>query len=326
LGELLDQLIEYWRDLMIVNCTGEEIGDISVPSRHRDALVRQAKAVSLDTILAGLDVLGATKARLRGSNHGRVLMEMALVRLSRLDDLVSLAQLSQWLSPADGRATPNATGGQKVGSQGSQPLDRKTKEEQAAKIEDRGSKAEVTVSARTSDNGVPFNDQSESEISPLPNAKREITEASLEQIWQVVLGELGPMLAGNLRKAESVAISGPKTLVLSFPPRYNHERVYCQESTRMNRIQDTLRKVTGQDWNIRVEGGGEVGSDSNRQAATPEPGVSTYRRQRAEAGQQPLVKRALEKLGAQIVHVDDGFGVGRTESPEQLEIANIEET
>src|SRR5262249_7529043 len=64
---------------------------------HRDALARQAAGLKLDTILAGLDVLNTAKARLRGSGHPRVLMEMALVRLSRLDDLVSLTQLAQWL-------------------------------------------------------------------------------------------------------------------------------------------------------------------------------------------------------------------------------------
>jgi hypothetical protein len=134
------------------------------------------------------------------------------------------------------------------------------------------------------------------------------------------------MLAGNLGKAQDVAISGPKTLVVRFPSRYNHEGDYCQESTRVARIQDALRKVTGQDWIIRVEGTVGEENDPNPQPPGAEPGVSSYRRQRAEAGQEPLVKRALDQLGAQIVHVDDGFGASRTESPEQLETANIEET
>src|SRR6202030_190346 len=67
LGELLDQLIAYWRDLMVVHCAGTEARDLSVPGRHRDTLARQARAMTLDTILAGLDVLSATRARLRNS-------------------------------------------------------------------------------------------------------------------------------------------------------------------------------------------------------------------------------------------------------------------
>jgi DNA polymerase-3 subunit gamma/tau len=103
-GELLDQLLDYWRDLMVVHCAGSEARDLSIASRHRETLSRQAEALKLDTILAGLDILSTTKARLRTSSHGRVLLEMALVRLGRLDDLESLSQLAEWLrAPAGGR-------------------------------------------------------------------------------------------------------------------------------------------------------------------------------------------------------------------------------
>src|SRR5438094_415733 len=161
LGELLDQLIDYWRDLMVVGCAGADYGDISVPPRHRDLLIQQANTIPLDSILAGLDILGATKARLRGSNHGRVLVEMALVRLGRLDDLVSLSQLSQWLNPADGRS--------KTEERRPRLEDRGSKiEDRRSKIEDRGSKAEdrhpVIDSKQEEepaalDNGVPVGDQ-----------------------------------------------------------------------------------------------------------------------------------------------------------------------
>ena len=55
-----------------------------------------------------------TKARLRTGSHDRVLLEMALLRLSRLDDLVSLSQLAQWLKQGDsGPGGPRrASGGQ----------------------------------------------------------------------------------------------------------------------------------------------------------------------------------------------------------------------
>ena len=104
---MLDQLIAYWRDLMVLHCAGGEAKDLSVAPRIATTLAKQAAALKLDTILAALDVLNTTKFRLRGSNHGRVLMEMALVRLGRLDDLVSLAQVAQWLArPARPRRRP----------------------------------------------------------------------------------------------------------------------------------------------------------------------------------------------------------------------------
>src|SRR5262249_31155055 len=36
LGELVDQLIAYWRDLMVLRCAGAEAPDLSVAPRHRE--------------------------------------------------------------------------------------------------------------------------------------------------------------------------------------------------------------------------------------------------------------------------------------------------
>ena len=64
LGELLDQLIDYWRGLMLLNCTAGQIDEFNVAEHHRDTARQQARAMTLDTILAGLDVLTTTKVRL----------------------------------------------------------------------------------------------------------------------------------------------------------------------------------------------------------------------------------------------------------------------
>src|SRR5262249_23746754 len=109
LGELLEQLLDYWRDLMVANSAGPNFPHLNLPPRYRETLARQASALKLDTILAGLEVLATTKLRLRGSSHTRVLLEMALERLSRLDDLVSLSQLAQMLGqPGSGNSHPKS--------------------------------------------------------------------------------------------------------------------------------------------------------------------------------------------------------------------------
>lgn len=114
LGELLDQMIAYWRDLMVVHCAGTEGRDLSVPNRHRETLSTQAKALQLDAILAGLDILSVTKSHLKNSNHGRTLVEMALVRLGRLENLMALPYLVRLLNQqragTGGLAMPAASG------------------------------------------------------------------------------------------------------------------------------------------------------------------------------------------------------------------------
>lgn len=117
------------------------------------------------------------------------------------------------------------------------------------------------------------------------------------------------MLAGRLQKAEPPAISGPNTLVLRFAPGYNTQRDYCQEPASVARVEEALKKVTGQACQFRVEsvGGAAAPAAGDAAEATGTP-PSRYRRQRAEAAQEPLLKRAIDSLGAQIVQVDEGFG------------------
>ncbi len=104
LGELLDQLIEYWRGLMILSCAGSDFRDVNLSEKARETAIRHAQQMTLDTILAGLDILTTTKSRLRGNNYALVLLEMAMIRLIRLEDLLPIAQLTQLLSQAGGNS------------------------------------------------------------------------------------------------------------------------------------------------------------------------------------------------------------------------------
>ena len=97
-GELLDQLVDYWRGLMLAKVAGPDAVDLPGSPELQQKLQSHAVATSLDTVLAGIDVLTTAKARMRGSSHAHVLMEVAVVRLARLEDLLSIGQLVESLT------------------------------------------------------------------------------------------------------------------------------------------------------------------------------------------------------------------------------------
>ncbi len=284
MGELLDQLMGYWRDLLVVRAGAEGL-DLSVPPRHVQTLARQAQALTLDTLLAGLDVLATARAQLRGSAHGRTLVEMALVRLGRLDQLVSLAQLSQWLSqqksaPANGPSTSGPVNG---------PV-------RVAPPEG------VKKNSRAAPDG--------------PTGPVLLTPETLPQVWAQTLQDLkdsglvGATLVPELKKAGIPAISGPNSLVLRFPATYNQAQEFCQDPERLRRVEDLLRKATSRPWTLRVESA--LGPEASREQQRPEeeePAARPSRRSpREEAEKVPLVKRALDVFGATVQRIDDGFG------------------
>jgi DNA polymerase-3 subunit gamma/tau len=273
-GELLDQLMAYWRDLMVANVAGAEAKDLSVPNRHRETLLHQASGLSLDTILAGLEVLNSARTRLRGSNNGRLLVEMALVRLCRLEDLTAVSQLAQLVS--QGLSAAVATPVRPVAPP-------------------EGVKKKLSEP--------PLNGEHKSVIA--------LDSANLAETWPQVLSCLPQMLVAHLAHGLP-AISGPNTLVIRFPIAYNSEKDFCTQPERLSRLEAELGKITGQNWKVRIET--VLNSPADQQPlpvrtapAEAENGLAKARRLREAAESVPLIKRAMEVLGAQVVRVDEHF-------------------
>jgi DNA polymerase-3 subunit gamma/tau len=280
LGELLDQLIEYWRDLMVFNCAAGAAPPLSVTGAQRDALRQQAQQLSLDSILAGLDVLVSAKNRLRMSQHSRVLVEMALVRLSRLDDLVPLGQLAQWLAQG-GTPRPAVAPAPRPAALTAPPEGAKKK---------------------------PLNGASSA--APAAAAVLSLTQEALSAVWGELLTRIGPLLAAELRNKAQPAISGPNTLVIRFPARYNHESARCQEPANASKLEKALCDITGQPCKLRFEAVTEVattGATTAPAVAETETAQARSRRQKNRAEQVPLLKSAIDVLGAQVVQMDDDF-------------------
>jgi DNA polymerase-3 subunit gamma/tau len=300
LGELLEQLIAYWRDLMVVHCAGTEGRDLSVPARFREELSRQAKALSLDTILAGLDVLSATKARLRGTGHGRTLVEMALVRLGRLDNLVPLAQLTQWL----GLPRPEASASPRAATPaGEAPV-------RVAPPEGLKKNAPTSVTEGNGTTGPPA-----------------LTPETLPQVWPQIVRSVGTLLGSYLEKGALPAIFAPNSLVLRFSAEYNQAREHCQAPERLARVEEVLQKQTGKVWVFRVEAAPGTAAPAAIPAAEaqPTPPPRPRRNYRDEAEKEPLIKRAVDVLGAQLVRVEEGFGEGPDPTPDRLPAGAQEE-
>ena len=102
-GQVLDQLMGYYRDVMAVTvgCPAEQMLT-ALPGQYSDAKAL-GERLGVNTLLAAMQVLDQTAARMRVSVHERTLADMAIVRLATLEDLDSLAQ-----AVADLRANPGA--------------------------------------------------------------------------------------------------------------------------------------------------------------------------------------------------------------------------
>jgi DNA polymerase-3 subunit gamma/tau len=279
-GEFVDQLIQYWRDLMLVKYTGADNSTLTTPTRLRPTLIEQAKSVSIDSILAGLDILAAVKFKMRTSGHPRMLIEATVVRLGRLGDLVSIVQLTQHLASGAPAVTARpATSTAQAPSAQPKALERNDIKK---KILD--------------------NPPAEIVEPPTPQP------TSAVEIFNGILELAPPILASYLKQASPPAIIGPKTLAVIFGADYNGAKDYCQSPSSQARLEEFIKRVAGPGWTIRIDSTAREAGGNGPAQARSEDRVPNYKVQRAEAIKHPLVHAAMEKLDATMVEVDDGFG------------------
>lgn len=286
MGELVEQMISFWRDLMVFVSSNQIPPDASIATSQHDRFKNMARAIPLDTVLAGLDVLSLTKMRLKATHQPRIMVEFGLIRLSRLANLIPVQQILQQLQsggiPTVGQ-TPNQQ--QAASPEG---LKKKLINESGGIILPQSEQPEVRLSSE-----------------------------NISSIWPQVIESTGPMLGNELKKSGTPAISGPNALVIEFSRQYNQALEYCSDPARILRIQNALGKITGQSWVVRVASKVVTNPEElvEETPAVVEPVVSKPKVNPKDAAEkEPLVQRALEIFNAQIVRVDVGFGVPPPES------------
>ncbi|MHB1560796.1 MAG: DNA polymerase III subunit gamma/tau, partial [Isosphaeraceae bacterium] len=105
-SEILGGLLDFLRDAMVLALGADSIL-LAVTPRQKPRLQKLIERFPIDSILTALQILDQHRTRLRGSLHGRLLVEMALVRVARLEDLESLDALIDRLASIEGGNPPS---------------------------------------------------------------------------------------------------------------------------------------------------------------------------------------------------------------------------
>src|SRR4029079_19550777 len=280
------QMVGYWRALLIVNCGGPDVHELPLTPSQKEAALEQARQLSLDASLAGLDIWTAVKGRMRDSSHAQVLLEMAVVRLARLDELLSVGTLVTALSQGEVVMGARNVGSARAGAAGIEAAD---------SIKKNG-----PLMRGPGPSGEGSNDE---------EATQTLTESTIPEIWNRLnryLSEKAPILASHLRVASLPAIFGPNSLAIRFSSEYNHAYEACDGEANLRRIEDALKQVTGMPIKVYFE----LVTSSAPGFPAPPP-VAARVPQAADRKKQlmrlPLFRRAGEALGAQIWHVDEDF-------------------
>jgi len=96
-SDLLAGALEFLRDAMVLSVGAEPVL-MAVTPRQKPRLQSIVDRWSIDAILAALQILAEARSRMRSVSHARLLAELALVRVARLENLSDLSNMVQRLT------------------------------------------------------------------------------------------------------------------------------------------------------------------------------------------------------------------------------------
>jgi DNA polymerase-3 subunit gamma/tau len=236
LEALTDQLVGYFRDLMVTACGATDAVFLSIGTDQRTRLAEQANQWGLQTIVAGMQVLAESKGRMQRVTYGRALAELALVRISMLEDLDHLDELIAALKA--GQSPAVITRASSVPAM-PRPSNRETPPDQ--KKNDFELMADKT-------NSPPLLSDRHSPVVPVDSIPKPTIEwkAGCEnELQSAIISRLTDMTGTYLARVAATAIIGPNILEFSFPLNYDSDRKSCDRPEVVARLEAVVSELVG---------------------------------------------------------------------------------
>ncbi len=281
-SQLVEQLFGYLRDCMAAAAGASPETFLYSSPRAADQVSEAGRRLGLETILAAMQVLDHTLARMRYSTQGRVLAELALVRICCLEDLQQLGDLIEQVRGAE----VASSSGVAASSPRRQPA--------AASAPDA-----PPPSAKKNDEPA---DLPAAEPPPRQAATaRDAAPDNPSELWVAAIGQVSGLAAEQAQQYDRIANPAPNRLVVFFKPGYTLAKSICERPDQVARFEAALAQVTGR--RIHVEFA--LAEDEPAMEPSPQTDKPVTPQQRLiDVVERPIVRRAGELFGAHPVRVD----------------------
>ena len=211
-GVMLEQLLGTFRDLLALTagCSAKELIYAS-PSRF-DELKKIANTFGPDRILASMQVLDQTIFRMRYSTQGRILAELAILRLARLGRMEEISALIEQLRSGKlGANVSLSNNAEKKTANGSASI--VTPSSTAANVQ-----AVSSETAQTPSNGA---------IPAQTVDPATLDAGALMRLWRKATESLGLSFSAQAKSVQAVRFIAPNRFSLDFPHDAAAAAKYC---------------------------------------------------------------------------------------------------
>ncbi len=277
-GLLVEQLLGFYRDMMVsaAGCSAELL--LHATPDQWPEVAQLASRLGVENILAVMQILDQTLARLRYSTQGRILAELALVRIATLGDVVELGEVVSQLQ----HGPPPAVENRSTATSPPSPLATEGRKKKGPEL--------ITPLAC----GVSSEQGAAAEIE-FPGVRTPLTAENARNVWLQVVERTPGLVGEHARHFVDAAIRAPNHLAIAFAKEYTLSKSICDTPEQKAHFERVLSQLTGE--RIRLEFVTAGDDRPEREETSPARGKSPIQR-RAEVAQHPLVRRAMELFEA----------------------------
>ena len=271
--QVVDSLIDYMRDLMVVKSTGPESKLLILTGQQRKRAGELAEKFDVAALIYNIATLEKLRWAVKNSDTSRALLEASLLRFALSEHFLNVDELLSQLKPGSGAAV-------------------KKKELRDEAQSHKGTEVQVT-------NNQPRVTSHESQdISMLSNIQ------SIKDNWQSILrlitAKLGPGTGGLLSSAVPSRFDDG-VLTLEFAPSARTQKRMCERNSRLEQIQAVLTEQFSTPVNLKLE----TSAEQQIQAEASVPAPKTGSQKRNELINDPAVKTVLMGLDATITGIEE---------------------
>ncbi|MGY8769811.1 MAG: DNA polymerase III subunit gamma/tau [Pirellulales bacterium] len=310
-GQLIEQLLGYFRDMMTTNvgCSADVMQ--VVPAADFEQLQDAAKQYGLPTIMAAIQILDDTLIRMQRTTHATILSEMAVVRLCRLDDLQLIGDMVEAIRsgeplPARPIGAPISPRPPQPGPEPGQPsVSANLSQSKISQIAPITTVVDRPLGS-TGSNPLPSEDvqhrpvvkELSEETPPNPSNSNtlELTSANCREIWDSILADMTDTIGTSAASYHDVAITAPNRLVVSYSKSYTVKRL---EDNR-KRFEVLLAQACGGRVDLDFVVVDKPAQSELKEATSSQPTQGQLIRQ---VQASPLVQEAMELFGAEVAAV-----------------------
>ncbi len=255
-SDLLAGSVDFLRDVM-ATALGAGVPLLAAAPGQSARLRAIADRMPIDTILAAMQILAEARGRLRGSSYPRLIVEIALIRVARLEDLAEVAELIGRLSAMAGDGPPTVK--KKLAADEPAPPPRPVLPRPVAPTPEPARNGHSTASKAPSRPAPPALAPVPAPTPPPPAepAPRPIAEPSrapdldaARVAWAEMIGRIGTgrFLLSQVRPS---AVEPSGTLVVAVGSKYNAEANRFEEARPA--VESALAEILGRAVAVRFE-------------------------------------------------------------------------